>query len=291
MSKIDISVIIPCYNEEENIEKLLLELLQDSFLKECEIILVDDGSTDQTSSIIKKFTAVKFLKHPTNFGYGQALVTGMRSANCSNVVWMDGDGQHQIKDVVKVSKALLPKEIDYVIGERGASSHQEKSRLTGKFFLKVVLKMSGVKSITDFNSGLRGFKTKLILKYMHLLKGGFGASTTTTLIMDGRNYHGKLITITTLKRGGQSSLNQIRDGMRTLLLITRATLLFRPLRFFLSISCLFLFTGITYGIFITLKDGTGFPVFGAMLVLTGVNTLLLGLISDQISQMRLEHFE
>ena len=291
MTDVDISLIIPCYNEEKNIEALLTKICADEFLKNVEIIVVNDGSKDNTGSILKKFSNISVLTHPTNFGYGQALITGMKSANRSNIVWVDGDGQHQIEDVVRLSKNLLPEEVDFVIGERGKSSLQSGSRVLGKYFLRVLVKFSGVTTIHDFNSGLRGFKTKVIQKYWHLLKGGFGASTTTTLILDGRGYFGKCIEITTLERDGHSSLNQVSDGFRTLLLIIRSMLLFRPLKFFLSIGFLFLFSGLSYGLIITFNEGTGFPVFGAILFITGVLTLLLGLVSDQISQLRLEKFE
>ena len=162
---------------------------------------------------------------------------------------MDADGQHQVSDVVKLCKILSAPEIDFVIGERDQDSHQVKSRLLGKFVLRMVVKLCGVSTITDFNSGLRGFKTNIIKKYLHLLKGGFGASTTTTLLMEIRNYHGTTCPINVLDREGTSSVRQIRDGMRTLLLIFRSLLLFRPMRFFFSTGLLFsqLASSMAYG--------------------------------------------
>ena len=94
------------------------------------------------SSILKNFTEVIVLTHPTNFGYGQALITGMKSAKRSNIIWMDGDGQHQVEDVVKLANNLLPEDVDFVIGERGKSSLQSTSRILGKYFLRLIIKFN-----------------------------------------------------------------------------------------------------------------------------------------------------
>ena len=287
----DISIIIPCFNEEESIGILLKSMSKDPYIKKCEIIVVDDGSSDESTRIIEKYKSVRLIKHVRNSGYGQAIVTGMKNSTRSNVVWMDSDGQHQVKDVVKLCKVLVAPDIDYVIGERDQNSHQEKSRLFGKLVLRIFVKLCGVSTISDFNSGLRGFKTNVIKKYFHLLQGGFGASTTTTLLMEMRNYNGSTCSINVLSREGSSSVRQIRDGMRTLLLIFRSLLLFRPMRFFFSVGLMFFMVGLIYGIWTTFSEGIGFPVFGAILVLTGIITIMLGLITDQISQLRLEKYE
>lgn len=288
---IDISIIIPCFNEEKSIGTLLNTLSKNPYIKKCEIIVVDDGSSDQSKKIIERFKFVRLIKHNRNSGYGQAIVTGMKNSTRANIVWMDGDGQHQVADVVKLCKVLVAPEIDFVIGERDQYSYQVKSRLLGKLVLRMFIKLCGVSTISDFNSGLRGFKTSVIRKYFHLLKGGFGASTTTTLLMEMRNYNGSTCSINVLSREGSSSVRQVRDGMRTLLLIFRSLLLFRPMRFFFSVGLMFFTVGLIYGLWRTFSEGIGFPVFGAVLVLAGIIIIMLGLITDQISQLRLEKFE
>ena len=290
-----ISLVIPCFNEAENIGDLLTALSQHAYLKEAEIIIIDDGSKDKSVAIIEDFISqrphFRLLKHGRNRGYGQALITGMKEASNENVIWMDSDGQHRLEDVEKIAKILVADDVDFVVGERDAKSHQVKSRLLGKFVLRQLVRLAGVRQITDFNSGLRGFKTALIRRYLHLLSGGFGASTTTTLLMEMRGYSGQTVSITVLDRMGVSSVRQVRDGLRTMLLIVRALLLFRPMRFFMSIGLSFLITGLVYGFWIALSQRLGFPVFGSMLVLAGIQTIVLGLVTDQISQMRLEKFE
>ena len=109
--------------------------------------------------------------------------------------------------------------------------------------------------------------------------------------MEMKNYNGKTCKINVLNRKGISSVNQFRDGFRTILLILRMLLLFKPMKFFLVIGVAFLMSGLTYGFWEVITVGTGFPVFGAVLVLSGIVTIMLGLITDQISQLRLEKFE
>ena len=291
----NVSLIIPCFNEEENVGALLETLSSNAVLKESEIIVIDDGSSDRSVEIIERLSATlvnfKLIKHPRNQGYGYALVSGMKAAKSENIIWMDSDGQHRLRDVERVLEQLSKEDIDYVVGERDKASHQVRTRVFGKFILRNFIKLTGVGKIQDFNSGLRGFKRRIIIKYLHLLIGGFGASTVTTLLLEMRGYHGVSVSITVDGRLGTSSVKQVRDGLRTITLILRAALLFRPLRFFTTMGvCLFL-SGLMYGFYVALLEQTGFPVFGSLLVLAGLQTIFLGLVSDQISQMRIERLE
>jgi hypothetical protein len=86
-------------------------------------------------------------------------------------------------------------------------------------------------------------------------------------------------------------VKQVRDGTRTLMLILRIVLLFKPLLFFGFVGLTLILGGTVYGIFETILVGLGFPVFGALVIILGVQALFFGLISDQISQQRREQFE
>ena len=106
-----------------------------------------------------------------------------------------------------------------------------------------------------------------------------------------RNYNGGEVPITVKKRMGMSSVRQIRDGMRTLLLVLRILLLFKPLHFFGSVGLVTALLGFIYGVWSTFSEGLGFPVLGAVLFLFGVQTIFWGLVVDQISAMRRERFD
>lgn len=287
----DLSIILPMYNEAEGIGDVLKAMTSDERFKDSEIIVVDDGSSDGCGDVVAQFETVRLITHPRNLGYGSALVSGMRASTRKYLVWMDSDGQHTFDDVHAVASKMISEQLDYVIGARTAASHQPTSRRLGKSVLRAAVRLAAAQPVSDFNSGLRGFRTEIIKRYLHLLTGGFGASTTTTLLMLERRYLGATQPITVLERVGTSSVRQVRDGFRTLLLVLRILLLFRPLTVFFSIGLIFVTVGMIYGISLAIVEGAGFPVLGAVITLVGVQTLLLGLVVDQISAIRRERFE
>lgn len=286
-----VSVVLPAFNEGQAIGATLELLCRNPELSEAELVVVDDGSTDDTAATVAKFSQVRLDRHEVNKGYGAALVSGMHLATRDYVIWMDADGQHQVGDLVAVMRRLVERDLDYCIGVRDPSSHQDRRRLLGKWILRQVVRLAARRNVADFNSGLRGFRRSVIRSYLHLLPKGFGASTTTTLIMLERNYHGSEVPITVRPRIGKSSVKQVRDGLRTLTLILRIFLLFKPLHFFGSLGLLMVLAGVAYGLWSALVEGLGFPVLGAVVLLSGVQTMFLGLIMDQISAMRRERFE
>ena len=287
----DLSIILPMYNEAEGIGDVLRVMTSDDRFKGSEIIVVDDGSTDDCSKVVMEFENVRLISHPRNLGYGSALVSGMRASSRKYLVWMDSDGQHTYDDVHSVATKLISENLDYVIGVRDSASHQPVTRRLGKAVLRGAVRLAASQPVNDFNSGLRGFRTELIMKYLHLLTGGFGASTTTTLLMLERRYLGAAQPITVLERVGTSSVRQVRDGFRTLLLVVRILLLFRPLAVFFTLGLSLVAIGMSYGIIFAINEGSGFPVLGAVVTLMGFQTLLMGLIVDQISSIRRERFE
>lgn len=286
-----VSIVIPAYNECQGILATLEALCAEDALTESQLILVDDGSTDETADLVGRFERVRLVRHTMNKGYGAALTTGMHAATRDFVVWMDSDGQHRVHDLLAVARCLVEQDLDYCIGVRDATSYQDPRRVAGKWVLRQVVRLAAGRAVPDFNSGLRGFRRSVIRKYLHLLPKGFGASTTTTLIMLERNYLGGAVSICVRPRIGKSSVKQVRDGLRTLALILRIFLLFKPLHFFGAIGLVMTVAGLGYGVWTAVSEGLGFPVLGAVVLLSGLQTIFMGLIMDQIAAMRRERFE
>jgi glycosyltransferase involved in cell wall biosynthesis len=286
-----ISIIIPAYNEQEGIGKVLQQLAESAELEGAEIIVIDDASTDQTSLIVSQFINVRLIKNRVNLGYGSSLIIGVKASTRDYVFWFDGDGQHRVEDLVKIAQVLIIDDLDYCIGTRGKDSYEVYNRRLGKWILKTGVEFTAGQKVTDFNSGLRGFRRSVIKKYLHLLPQRFGASTVTTLIMLQRGYLGEEVPIVVLKRVGKSTVNQIKDGVQSLFLILRILLLFAPLRFFGTMGSLLIVLGFTYGFYEALTNKLGFPVLAMLVIFLGVESLLLGLISDQISRLRIELLE
>ena len=285
-----ISIIIPAYNEESGIAQTLQSLLDEPLLQEADIIAIDDGSSDNTAQIIMGFPGIRLIQHIFNRGYGSAICTGVRSSQREYTLWFDADGQHQVKDLINVAMTLIQNDLEYCIGIRQADSYQDPNRKYGKWLLRLAVNFATGQQTPDFNSGLRGFRRDILVRYLHLLPKGFGASTLTTLLMIEGNHYGATIPITVKPRVGKSSVKQFRDGMRTLQIILHIVLLFKPLKFFGLIGGVLITAGMIYGIVKALLVGLGIPVLASLIVILGVQSFFFGLICDQISALRRERF-
>lgn len=286
-----ISIIIPAYNEEHGLPKVLESLTNEAELREAEIIVVNDGSTDRTLEVAKSFPAVHTVSNNVNRGYGASIIRGVRTATRDYIVWFDADNQHRVEDLVLVAKTLIEEDLDYCIGARTKTSHEVGTRKLGKKLLLWAVQFAVGEAVEDFNSGLRGFRKAILLKYLSFIPKGFGASTVTTLLMLQRNHHGKTQPILVLPRIGTSSVHQLRDGLRTLLLVLRIYLLFKPLRFFGSIGMVLLITGSIYGLYRAFTERLGFPTLALLIVLMGVHSFFFGFLADQVSASRLDGLE
>lgn len=286
-----VSVIIPAYNESAGIAETLKELITYMDMEETEIIVIDDGSTDNTAEIVHGFPEVKLIGHNLNKGYGTAIKTGVRNSKGEIVVWYDSDGQHRPEDLIKVVEEITEKNLDYCIGVRGKDSYVDRSRVFGKFILRIFLRIFTHQPVTDFNSGLRAFKRSVLLRYLSFLPKRFGASTVTTLLMQEEDYIGSEVPITVRKRVGKSSVHQVRDGFRTMGLIFNIILLFHPMRVFGSLGTVLILAGLLYGGACAIMWNAGLPVFAAVMILFGVQFFCFGLLSHQISCMRKARME
>jgi glycosyltransferase involved in cell wall biosynthesis len=284
------TVVIPAYNEETGIGQTLAELCQALAAQPAEIIVVDDGSDDQTAARVAQFPSVHLARHKANRGYSAAIATGTRLAQGRYVIWYDADGQHRPQDLIRVAQTLIDNDLEYCIGVRDSQSYDDPRRRLGKFILRLVVKVAVDQPVQDFNSGLRGFRKDVLLRYLHLLPRGFGASTMTTLLMLERGHFGEEVPITVRRRIGTSSVRQVHDGMKTLMIILRIFLLFKPMLFFGSIGGALIIGGSIYGFAEAISLRQGFPVFGALIIILGVQSLFFGLLNDQISLLRRERF-
>ena len=282
-----LSVVIPCFNERESIGKTIDGLHK--HLPGLEIIVVDDGSTDASDREVLTRNGVKLLRHDHNRGQGASLVTGMRCATRPYVLWYDADGQHSPDMVIQILQDLA--KFDCVIAKRTSESQRNQPRRFGRRILQLTARVITGVQLGDVNSGLRAFRREVIAKYMHLIPARFSASTVTTILMIERGYRVGWVEIDVHPRIGKSSLSPIRDGWHAFVLIVHLAQLFHPMRFFFPVSAGLILCGSTYGIVRALIDGRGVPDLAVLLVLTGVQILFFGFMSEQISALRKERFE
>lgn len=274
------SIIIPAYNEASVIGGFLEKLNNIEGLGVHEIIIVDDGSTDDTAEIVTKYD-VKLIKHGNNKGYGAALKTGIRKAEGDIIITLDSDGQHDPNEIPNICRLL--EQNDMVIGERGKDSHHVRNRKGGKKLIRVIGEYLVEQKLPDFNSGFRGFHKNLILPMLHIMPNGFSFSTTSTLAFLKEGYTIGTFPIKVAERKGRkSTVSFIKDGPKTVLLLMRIIMLFNPMKIFIPGAFIISLAGIIWGIH-------GFLVFNrfsnsAIILLTlGMFLFFFGLLADQIA--------
>lgn len=283
----NISIVIPAYNEEIGIAKTLAEICQEQKLEGSEIIVVNDGSTDDTAIQVMRFPRIRLISQHKNRGYGASIARGIMASTRNYVIWYDADRQHRVEDLIAVAEKLVADKLDFCIGVRDSQSYDNPLRIPGKLLLKWAVRLATGQAVKDFNSGLRGFRKGIISQYLNLLPKGFGASTATSLLMIERDHFGAEVPIIVNKRIGKSNVKQLRDGLRSFFVILRILVLFKPLRFFGSFGILMIIPGSVYGLIETFTKGLGFPIFATLVIILGVQALFFGLLADQISALRI----
>jgi len=277
------SIIIPAYNEEATIADTLRLVREFTEGANCEIIVIDDGSTDNTRNLIKDFGDVTVIHHPVNKGYGASIKAGLRRSSGDYILTLDADGQHRKEDVLLLMAQMY--EYDMVVGERDKANEAGLLRKVGKIFVRAVVNSLGRTKIFDFNSGLRAFRKDVAMQYIHLFPNGFSYSTTITVAFLHEGYSVNYIPIQVQKRTGKSTVS-VFDGFRTLVLITRLYMLFAPLRIFIPASLFVFAAGTTNLVFDLMRENI--QDVTVLMLLTSFLTFFFGLIVDQMSHIRRE---
>jgi glycosyltransferase involved in cell wall biosynthesis len=281
-----VSIIIPALNEEAAIGKVVGEIVK-AFPK-AEVIVVNDGSRDKTAEKAAQVGA-KVLSHDKPHGYGAALRTGTENASRPYILFCDGDGQHSVKDVRRIIEAC--EGYDMVVGARERGSHAPLLRRPGKLLLRWFANFLAGEKIPDLNSGLRIYKHDVLMRYIHLMPKGFSFSTTGTFAMLKSNRRIKYIPIKAGERIGTSTVRQWRHGPQTLMLMLRLTVLFEPLKVFLSVAAgLFLLCLTSFIIDMILARG-GVSDTTVTLAISSLMVFMFGLLCDQVSALRREKHE
>lgn len=271
-----VSIIIPAYNEESQIGKTVTEICQ--LFPNYELIVVDDGSEDATA-VRAENAGAKVISHPYNKGNGASVRTGVRAASGDIVLMMDGDGQHNPADIPRLLEHFPT--YDMVVGARGMESQANLHRSIANWAYNKLASYMTSFPIQDLTSGFRAFKRPLIMRYLHLFPNGFSYPTTSTMAMLRGGHDLKYTPIQAAERIGKSKIKLFQDGFRFFLIILKLVTLFSPMRIFLPVSLGFGILGVVYSTY-TLYHGY-FTNMAAMLLIVSILIFLMGLVAEQLA--------
>jgi len=279
----EVSIIIPVFNEAQNLG-MLLQRLEALRVPHSEVIVVDDGSTDGCGGVAEK-PGLRIIRHPYNIGNGAAIKSGIRAARGGLLVLMDGDGQHQPEDIARLLREANLYHM--VVGARARGSrlrfHRNFANLLYNAFASYVTKFK----VEDLTSGFRVLWRKDALRFIDLLPNTFSYPSTLTLAFLRSGLTVKYVPIQTLYRQGQSKISLIADGIRFFLIITKIATLFSPFRVFLPVSAFFFLSGVGYYIYTYITEHR-FTNMSVLLLTAAVIIFMMGLISEQIALLRME---
>ena len=278
MSKL--SIIIPAKNEASAIGNVVSELC--SLYPEAEVLIVDDGSEDDTRTQAIHAGA-HVIRHPYSKGNGAAVKTGARHAKGEVFVFMDADGQHQPKDVALLLKGI-EQGMDMVVGARTRSGQANLGRsIANRSYNRLATWMVG-HPIKDLTSGFRAVDARKFKQFLYMLPNGFSYPSTITMAFFHSGYSVEYREIDVLKREGKSHISPLKDAVRFLLIIFKVGTLFSPLKIFAPFSALMFLTGLSYYLW-TYIQWERFTNMSALLLSVSVLIFLIGLVSEQVTTL------
>ncbi|MGH8279076.1 MAG: glycosyltransferase family 2 protein [Gammaproteobacteria bacterium] len=275
-----LSIILPAKDEAAALPGLLDTL--HAHFPQAELLVVDDGSSDGTGEVAAKHGA-RVVRHPYAMGNGAAVKSGARAARGDTLVFMDADGQHSAEEIAALL-AKLGEGYEMAVGARKRGSQASFGRgIANGIYNRLASWMVG-HSIRDLTSGLRAVRAERFREFLHLLPNGFSYPTTITMSFFRAGYGVAYVPIVAKKRTGKSHIQPLRDGVRFLLIIFKVATLYAPLKIFLPISIVFFLLGLGWYAH-TFIDTHHFSVMSALLFITAVLVFLIGLISEQITNL------
>jgi len=281
-----LSIILPARNEAVGLSSLLPALL--NVFPSAEIIVVNDGSTDETADVARQQGA-KVLTHPYSLGNGAAVKSGARHATGSVLVFMDADGQHAVDDVSKLLMKL-DEGYDMAVGAREWDTQASRGRaIANRIYNRLASYMTG-RRIEDLTSGFRAVRARHFKRFLYLFPNGFSYPTTCTMAFFRSGLPVAYVPIRAGKREGKSHIRLVEDGLRFLMIILKVGTLFSPMRLFLPVSfSLFAIASLYY--LYTFLAFHRFTNMSAVLYMSSLFCFLIGVLAELVSSLHYKEAE
>lgn len=276
-----LTIVMPAKNESAGLARTLPTLR--GLYPDAEVIVVDDGSTDDTASVAVAH-GVRVLSSPYSMGNGAAVKRGARAASGNILVFMDADGQHDPHHI-RLLLAKLEDGYDMVVGARNGAGQASAHRgLANAVYNRLASWMTGHR-VLDLTSGFRVVRAARFQEFLHLLPNGFSYPTTSTMAFFRSAYPVAYVPVSVARRvGSNSHIRPLKDGIRFLLIIFKIATLYSPLKLFLPTSLGFITVGFGYYAW-TFSQFHRFTNMSMLLISAGVIVFLIGLISEQITNL------
>jgi glycosyltransferase involved in cell wall biosynthesis len=286
---LNFSIVLPAKNEAEGLAATLPGLRKR--YPDAEIIVVDDGSSDHTVEVCKKH-GVDVVSHPYSKGNGAAIKSGARAASGDYLVFMDGDGQHDSDDIKKLLY-LLEQGYDMVIGARsGRDAQASLARWSANGLYNRLASWMVNRKIEDLTSGFRAVDRKKFMSFIYLLPNGFSYPATSTMAFFRAGYSVGFVPIHVSQRLGKSHINLLRDGVRFFLIIFKIGTLYSPLKVYFPAAVFVSALGVINYVIANITSGTlRFTNMSTLLILTGMIIFLIGLLSEQLTNLQYKDSE
>ncbi|RMG41724.1 MAG: glycosyltransferase family 2 protein [Candidatus Dadabacteria bacterium] len=282
-TELDLSIIIPAYNEEGAIADVIVAI-HELGLKSYEVLVIDDGSSDATARVAEAAGA-RVISHPYNIGNGASVKTGIRAARGKVLCFLDADGQHDPADIPRLLEHISRYHMVVGARKRGSetSLHRDIANIVYNLFASFVAEFK----IEDLTSGFRAMRRRDALRFCDMFPNRFSYPTTSTLafIRSGRSV--KYVPINTKRRVGKSKIKLLHDGFEFLIIIMKIAMSFSPLRVFIPVSSFLFFLGLGRWIYTYLLYSR-FTNLSQLLMNSAVIIFMLGLVAEQIASIRLE---
>ncbi|HOY31094.1 MAG TPA: glycosyltransferase [Bacteroidales bacterium] len=280
-----LSIIIPAFNEADNLKTLLPPLIELCTQNHWKIILVNDGSHDKTKEILDEFQQNEYftvIHHKINRGYGGAIKSGIIHADSEYVITIDADGQHRMEDIEKLFRCITEKDADMIVGSRKGLKSASLSRSVGKTLIRTIAKLLMNVPVYDINSGMKIYRTELARKYLCLAPNTMSYSDIITLIfINNRHLVLEEPIVITKRLTGKSTIS-IETAFNTVMEIINIVILFNPAKVFIPLSLISLLMGIGFGL-PGILSGRGISTGCLLGIVAGIIFFLLGLIAEQLS--------